>query len=442
VTAIWAQFPGVDPNATNVEISVRQSVFYPSRPGINFITVRGFEMSQAATPWAGAMSEQIGLVGTHWSKGWIIENNHIHHSMCTGITLGRYQLPEGQMLPATAPGFVKSIEYAFRDGWSREKIGGHIVRNNHIHHCEKNAIHGSLGACFSEISGNEIHDIARTGWVFGVDTAGIKFLGGVDIRITGNHIYNCGGSAGVWLDWMAQGAQVTGNLLHDNNARSGDIYCEMQHGPLLLANNILLSRLSLCINSEGLGLAHNLVNGEIKAFSDSRSTPFHPAHSLTLAGNYTACGGDHRFYNNVFFGGWTGKHLTTAKLPSTASGNVFVGKAQPFKFGDTTVQAETFNAPPVLTQKADGWYLWLAADSSWRAAGRCRTVTSELLGTAKIPHVRYENPDSSPIRIDIDYFDKPRNESNPFPGPFEIIRDGEQEFKVWPKSLSLPADDR
>ena len=47
-----------------------------AQPGdINYITVCGFTLRQAATPWAGAMSEQVGLIGTHWSKGWIIENN-------------------------------------------------------------------------------------------------------------------------------------------------------------------------------------------------------------------------------------------------------------------------------------------------------------------------------------------------------------------------------
>ena len=92
-TTIWAQFPGVNPNEADVEISKRQSVFYPSKTGINYITVRGFELCRAATPWGGAMSEQVGLIGTHWSKGWVIESNHIHHSMCKGVALGRYELP-------------------------------------------------------------------------------------------------------------------------------------------------------------------------------------------------------------------------------------------------------------------------------------------------------------------------------------------------------------
>ena len=67
--------------------------------------------------------------------------------------------------------------------------------------------------------------------------AGIKFHGAIDVVISRNHIYRCGDVAGIWLDWMAQGAQVTGNLMHDNRG-AGDIFCEMQHGPMLVANNL------------------------------------------------------------------------------------------------------------------------------------------------------------------------------------------------------------
>lgn len=426
-TTIWAQFPGVNPNSANVEISVRQSVFYPSKPGINYITVRGFELRQAATPWAGAMSEQIGLIGTHWSKGWIIENNHIHHSMCTGVTLGRYELPENEFPPATAPGFVKSIELALRDGWSKENIGSHIVRNNRISHCEKNAIHGSLGSPFCEISGNDIHDIARTGWVHGPDTAGIKFLGGVDMVIRDNHIYLCGGSAGIWLDWMAQGTIVTGNLLHDN---AQDIFFEMQHGPLVSANNILLSKNSQLINSEGLALVHNLIAGATRNISDPRATPFHPAHALTIAGLFTACGGDHRVHNNIFAGDWN----ILGKLPNIGSGNVFVGTAKPLPFDTFPVTAPGFNPPIKLIQKADGWYLTLNADPAWRAAAQRKIITTELLGEAKASGCAYENTDGTPLAIATDYFGKKRDVANPFPGPFEIPGAGQQTIKVWPRS--------
>ena len=89
-TTIWAQFKGANPNERPVEINVRRTVFYPDQPGRNYITVRGFALRHAATPWAPPTAEQVGLIGTHWSKGWIIEDNEISHSRCSGITLGKY----------------------------------------------------------------------------------------------------------------------------------------------------------------------------------------------------------------------------------------------------------------------------------------------------------------------------------------------------------------
>ena len=51
-TTIWAQFPGVDPREQLVEINVRRTVFYPEKSGMNYITLRGFTLRHAATPWA------------------------------------------------------------------------------------------------------------------------------------------------------------------------------------------------------------------------------------------------------------------------------------------------------------------------------------------------------------------------------------------------------
>src|SRR3974390_253464 len=89
-TTIWAQFKDLNPKEQFVEINVRRAVFYPDQPFRNYITVRGFILSQAATPWAPPTAEQIGLIGTHWSKGWIIENNTISYSTCCGVSLGKY----------------------------------------------------------------------------------------------------------------------------------------------------------------------------------------------------------------------------------------------------------------------------------------------------------------------------------------------------------------
>ena len=44
---------------------------------------------------------------------------------------------------------------------------------------------------------------------------------------------------GIWLDWMAQGTRVTKNLLYNNDLE--DLFMEVNHGPTLVDNNLLLS---------------------------------------------------------------------------------------------------------------------------------------------------------------------------------------------------------
>ncbi|NQT38864.1 MAG: right-handed parallel beta-helix repeat-containing protein, partial [Planctomycetes bacterium] len=238
-TTIRAQFKGVDPNKAGVEINVRRTVFYPENPGVNYITVRGFTLEHAATPWAPPTAEQIGLVGTHWSKGWVIENNTIRYSICTGVALGKHGDEFDNTSANTAEGYVKTIERALARGWSKDNIGHHVVRNNHISHCEQAGIVGSMGAVFCTVTGNTIHDINVRGLFGGAEMAGIKFHGAIDTVISRNHIHHCGGLGGIWLDWMAQGTRVTGNLLHDNSPQ--DLFMEVNHGPFLVDNNLFLS---------------------------------------------------------------------------------------------------------------------------------------------------------------------------------------------------------
>ena len=134
-TTIWANFQKSNPNKELVEISVRRTVFYPDQPGINYITIKGFNISQAATQWAAPTAEQIGMISTHWNKGWIIENNVIHDSKCSGITLGKERGTGHNVWSAnqSLDGSLHYIEVVFRtlrNGWSKANIGSHIVRNN------------------------------------------------------------------------------------------------------------------------------------------------------------------------------------------------------------------------------------------------------------------------------------------------------------------------
>lgn len=442
-TTILAQFPGVNPNEADVEINVRQTVFTPSKTGVNHLTVRGFELRAAAAPWAPPTALQTGIITAHWCKGWIIENNRIRYSPCCGVALGKYgdewdngmsiaNKPEWMKkeMKGGTGGYVATTERALKNDWNKESVGGHLVRNNEISHCEQTGIVGSLGCAFSTISGNGIHDIHVRELYTGAEMAGIKFHGAIDTVIRRNHIYRC--NRGLWLDWMGQGGQVVGNLMHDSGE---DLFLEMQHGPLLVANNLLLSRTSLNLDCEGIAFVHNLVAGAIhQRLGDDRTTPFQPAHDTSIAGMYPSAegdSGDHRFHNNHFTAQWDGGALDKCVLPCFASGNVFSKDAKPSKFDAGTLVLPDFNAGLSIGQRIDGWYLTLNDDGSWREKARCEPVTTESLGKAKVSGCAYDNPDGSPLRVDTDYFGNKRDEKHPFPGPFEKPHAGKA-MKVWP----------
>ena len=432
-TIIWAQFKGVDPNQELVEINVRRAVFYPENPGMNYITVRGFIMRHAATQWAPPTAEQVGLLGTHWSKGWNIENNTISHSKCTGITLGKYGDQWDNTSENTAEGYVLTIERALENGWSRENIGGHIVRNNTISHCEQAGIVGSLGAVFSTITGNTIYDIHVQHLFTGAEMAGIKIHAAIDTEISHNRIFRT--TRGIWLDWMNQGARVTGNLLYQNE--SEDLFVEVDHGPFLVDSNLFLSNRSLLDMSEGGAYVHNLMAGEVLPRPElSRETPFHKAHSTEVAGLRNIEGGDDRFYNNMFAnnGGLAG--YDAAALPVRMSGNVFLHGATPSKYEQDPVVRADFDPGIKLVEDNDGVRLHITLDAAWGAAKEHTLVTTDLLGRAKIPDLPYVNGDDTPVRIDTDYFGARRDESNPFPGPFEVPESGEHVLEVWPIGTS------
>jgi len=444
-TVIWAQFKGVNPNEQLVEINVRKTVFYPEKPFVNYITVRGFILRDAATPWAPPTAEQMGLIGTHWSKGWIIENNVVSHSICSGIALGKYGDQWDNTSANTAEGYVKTIERALQNGWNKETIGHHVVRNNTISHCEQAGIVGSLGAAFSTVTGNTIHDIHVRRLFSGAEMAGIKFHAAIDTVIQGNHIYRT--CLGLWLDWMAQGTRVSGNLFHDNAGQ--DLFVEVDHGPFLADNNLFLSSVSLLDMSEGGAYVHNLFAGKIITCPEpGRETPYHPAHTTKVAGLTTIKGGDDRFYNNILVGPgaattqdqsdkdpeWRGGFglwvYNYREYPLQTGGNVFYNGARPY--GKETHAATVAAEDPgfKLVQEGSDFWVQFTPGPELKRADTAQ-VTTALLGKAKVPGVAYENPDGSPLKISTDYFGKKRSKGDPTPGPFENCGAGPVRLKVW-----------
>lgn len=325
-TLIYANFHEYDPNVENVEINVRRNCFYPSKEGIGYITLSGFVITKAATQWAPPTAYQEGMVGPHWSKGWIIEDCEISHSKCCGISLGKYLQPNNDnkwLLKRTKTGTQTerdAICQAQREGWTKERIGSHIVRRCNIHDCGQAGIVGHLGCVFSIIEDNDIHHINYKQDLAGAEIAGIKFHAAIDVIIRRNRIHHC--TRGLWLDWQAQGTRVTQNLFYANTPPDGtvlsdnlsvgeDLFIEVSHGPTLVDNNIFLSDVAGRFCTQGFALVHNLIAGSFvgvgsgvdngtKKFPSPRYTPYHVPHRTEIAGFMTILHGDARFYNNIF----------------------------------------------------------------------------------------------------------------------------------------------
>jgi len=303
-TKIWVNFGDIDPQNENVEISVRPHCFWSEKPGLDYITVRGFTMCQAAPKWAPPTDYQEGLMGPHWSKGWIIEDNHINESKCVGISLGTkigtgHIKSNNKHLKGGTQREQEVIFKAIYEGWHKDRVGSHVIRRNVIHDCEQAAIVGHMGAVFSQIYENQIYNIHHKRLRHGAEVAGIKLHAALDTQICKNKIYGC--YRAIWLDWQAQGTRISRNVFFDN--LSEDLFVEVCHGPYMVDHNVFLSPMNFRNMAQGGAFVHNLFAGRFVLSSEvTRTTPYHIPHETAVAGYSNITGGDDRYYNNLFLG--------------------------------------------------------------------------------------------------------------------------------------------
>jgi hypothetical protein len=440
-TTIWANFHEFDPNKELVEITTRKTCFYPDKEGLNYITISGFHVSQAATQWAPPTAEQVGMIATHWNKGWIIENNVINDSKCAGITLGKERETGQNVWSADTrmDGGIGSIEVIFRalkKGWDKEHVGSHIVRNNTIYNCEQAGICGNMGAAFSVIENNHIYNIWRKRQFSGFEIAGIKFHAAIDALIRKNRIHDC--KLGCWFDWMTQGTRLTGNILYNNNP---DVFFEVDHGPYMVDNNIFLSANSIADRSQGGAYVHNLVAGgtAIKAFN-TRYTPYHLPHSTEIAGVSHFFCGDDRYYNNIFIGkgnkdprniaGYGTAMYNKVGLPVWIEGNLYYNMAAHCDKEVKFVESPSYDPEVTLQEEGDHGYLQFTFDDAYYNF-KGEIVNTKLLGKTIVSKVIFDNPDGTSLRIDKDYFGNFRSDDNNSAGPFTNLPKGKSALKIW-----------
>ena len=122
-------------------------------------------------------------------------------------------------------------------------------------------------------------------------------------------------------------------------------------------------------------------------------------------------------------------------MPLIMGGNLYLNGALPHEQDENPMVLGQERLDAKLIRKEDGFYLEWASNPEWIDGQKRQLITTEMLGKAIVPDMKYEQADGSPLVIDTDYYGNARNKSNPAPGPFEGLEEGKQLIKIWPNQM-------
>ena len=244
VTVITANFGDLDPTEENVEINVRPYAFFPSTPGLSYITFKGFTVMNIASHWAPPTVYQAAAVGTNGGHHWIIEDNAVLNVKGLCVSIG---IPTGET-----------------DRETFEQRGHHIIRNNALVRCGQGGVAGQLWNNGTLVEGNHVEDVNYRLEFGGWETAGLKFHNGEDMLIRNNFVRTVktidpeiGAAHGIWIDYQNKNFRLSKNVII--GAESDAVLIEANwDGPVLLDQNIIVGGRLATASSRGEAWVHNL----------------------------------------------------------------------------------------------------------------------------------------------------------------------------------------
>jgi alpha-N-arabinofuranosidase len=349
------------------------------------------------------------MIGPRGGKHWIIENCKITNARCVGIILGH----------------AEGVKYDDID-----TFGDHIVRNNVIRRCGEAGIAGQKCATRSLIAGNRIEETNYRREFGGWETAGIKFHESVDTVIRGNLIrgvyHQKDGAFGIWIDWGNQGTRITGNIICDTNANT--VFLEMNHGAILVDNNVLVGAPIRNYGSEGNVYAHNLLidSGFVSMNDRTRKSTFYKPHTREVADRQLGIAQDDRWYNNIFIR----KGLDGVKRVSgyVSDHNVYLEGAKPSPFEGEHSVVEPRKTEFKMKDSPEGVTVsFTINDAPFRV--KPLLVGPDLVGIFAVIGQTLEDRDGKKITIDTDYYGVKR--SKPLVGPLAEMNKGPVTI-TWP----------
>ena len=300
-----AVITGAEISGENEEKPVRESCFFATAGGVDFITVSGFVMKDCG-------SGDTGVAGCVNARGWMIEDCEISGGKSAGVYFGA-DPGSGVFADEDGPGTGARLAQkqklcmlsADTEG---ARYGKHIVRRCNIHDCEGGGIVTENGVCASVFEDNHIK--APGG-------ADCFFLEGcVDVTIRRNNIEN--GVTGISFNYETQNVRVSQNVFHGNDI---DMTLSGAHGPVISDNNLFLSERSIVTGSAGVSFVHNLIAGSVEAGEFSGESAFFFPGGNVIAGFSGAMSGELLFANNIISGDRS--HSARAVFKCRDTGNYF-----------------------------------------------------------------------------------------------------------------------
>ena len=420
-TIIYANFDESNPNLELTEINVRECIFFPREKGLRYITIDGLSFVHAAANWVNFTDFQHAAVGTYYGRNWIIENCHISDAKCAGLVCGN---PPSH----------------YNEGFDLEETGHHIVRNNWIRRCGEAGIHGYKGWVASLIEGNLIEDINVRKQFGGYESGGMKLHHAVDVVVRNNivrrvHAGMGGQYVGIWIDWGAQGARVTGNIVYDIGDYTGwAFFIQNSHNaPALIDNNIFVGQvLNTASNSV---FVHNLFVDSRWSFSVENMDPiYYKPHSAEVVEILLMTHLENDiYYNNIFI------KKGTDQLPNAkgykVDRNVYYEGARKGYFGEeNSIVEENFNPSFEIKTLPDGVDIQIQLTEALTHV-KCPLITHDFVGVYPLTGQGLEDHLGNPIQVDTDMFGNKRDETNPVAGPFENVKRGRNTFTLRVSSI-------
>ncbi len=379
-----------DPAKHVIEITNQQSVFFPAKPYLSYIRVKGITFEYAGNSFP---NPQIGLVSTNHGNHFIFEDDTFEWANSIGLDIGDIDWAASQ------PPYP---------------VGFDVIRHNIFRYCGIEGLGGTGGPQNVLVEKNLFE------WIGWQDAARMSESGGTKMHRTRNLLFrnnvvrHIRHANGIWLDIGNTNDRITGNVFADipGDVNPHAVHIEGSDALNEIDNNIFdnLTGGILIRDTNHVIIAYNLFLDCAKVCVDTVSGINGPRPIMGHTNNVH----DLRVYDNVFSG--MGRSAIEFNNPyNQADGNVYGRPAGP-RYALQPFLRVKFPEPP----EWDDLQSW-RDQHGWDKSGTMANIDAKLDPDTLMLTMTVKG-DVKPLPvygdIDVDFYGHPISGPQRMPGPF------------------------